>query len=84
MQTLRVARVRLEAPYRTGTKLPDVELTAVYAREEDRPRGAERIEWILLTRGRSKGSWGRVRCGLSATEAERCFCGAVDIARRQR
>jgi hypothetical protein len=49
VQTLRVARVRLKAPYRTGTKLPDVEITAVYAREDDPPRAAERIEWILLT-----------------------------------
>lgn len=49
VQTLRVARVRLEAPYRTGRKLSDVEVTAVYARETNPPRGAERIEWILLT-----------------------------------
>ena len=49
VQTLRLTRVRLKAPYRPGTKLPDVEVTVVYACEDKPPRGAERIEWILLT-----------------------------------
>ena len=49
VQTLRVARVRLKAPYRSDRKLADLEVTVVHAREEEPPRGVERIEWFLLT-----------------------------------
>lgn len=48
-QTLRVARVRLKAPYRSDRKLADVEVIVVHAREERPPRGVEPIEWFLLT-----------------------------------
>lgn len=50
VQTLRVARVRLKAPYRNDRKLADVEVIVVHAREEQPPRGVEPIEWFLLTR----------------------------------
>jgi hypothetical protein len=48
-QSLRAVRVTLKAPYRTGHKLPDVEVTALLAQELDPPAGAEPIEWLLLT-----------------------------------
>ena len=48
-QSLRAVRVTLKAPYRTGHKLPDVEVTALLAQEIDPPTGVEPIEWLLLT-----------------------------------
>jgi len=48
-QTLRAARVLLKAPSRVGIKLPDVEVTALLAQEENPPNGAAPIEWLLLT-----------------------------------
>jgi len=49
VQTIRATRVVLKGPYRQGNRLPDVELTAVLAREKDPPKGEQAIEWILLT-----------------------------------
>jgi hypothetical protein len=49
IQTLRVARLKLRPPHRPGKKLPVVEVTALLAREEKPPEGAEPIEWLLLT-----------------------------------
>jgi hypothetical protein len=48
-QSLRAIRVTLKAPFRTGHKLPDVEVSALLAQELDPPAGAEPIEWLLLT-----------------------------------
>lgn len=48
-QTLRVARIALNPPYRKGKKLSPVEVTAILAREEDPPEGEKPIEWLLLT-----------------------------------
>lgn len=49
IQTLRAARLKLRPPYRCDRKLPVVEVTAILAREEEPPEGAEPIEWLLLT-----------------------------------
>jgi len=43
-QRLRAVRGTLKAPYRTGHKLPDVEVTALLAQEIDPPAGLEPIE----------------------------------------
>ena len=45
--TLRCARVRLKCP--DNKKLPDVEITVLYALEEHPPKNAEAVEWFLLT-----------------------------------
>jgi hypothetical protein len=42
--------VILKAPYRPGKGLPEVEVTAVRAREENPPAGEEPITGLLLTR----------------------------------
>jgi hypothetical protein len=49
VQTLRVARLTLEAPYRPGKRLPNVEVTALLAQEDSPPPGEEPITWLLLT-----------------------------------
>lgn len=49
VQTLRVARLTLKAPYRPGTKLPPVEVSAILAHEDNPPAGEEPIRWLLLT-----------------------------------
>jgi Transposase Tn5 dimerisation domain/Transposase DNA-binding len=49
VQTLRALRVKLRPPYRPDKKLPEVEVTAILAWEEDPPDGVEPIEWLLLT-----------------------------------
>lgn len=46
---VRRQRVRLKAPYRQHTKLPEVEVHAVLVRELDAPAGVEPIEWLLVT-----------------------------------
>ena len=48
-QTLQAIPVLLKAPYRPDGKLPDVEVTAILAREKRAPKGEEPIEWLLLT-----------------------------------
>ncbi len=48
-QTIHAAKVLLKAPHRPDGKLPDVEVTAILAREKRAPRGEEPIEWLLLT-----------------------------------
>ena len=48
-QQIKVARVKLPAPYRRDRKLPDVEITAILATEPDPPPGEEPVEWILLS-----------------------------------
>jgi Transposase DNA-binding/Transposase Tn5 dimerisation domain len=47
--SVRAARVTLRAPYRRGTKLPDVTISVVLVREEHPPENEEPVEWILLT-----------------------------------
>ena len=49
IQTLRAVRVTLKAPYRVGIKLPDVEVTALLAQEQNPPDGTDPIGWLLLT-----------------------------------
>lgn len=46
---VRRQRVRLKAPYRQHTKLPEVEVNVVLVRELDPPPGVEPIEWLLVT-----------------------------------
>ncbi len=48
-QTLQAVRVTLKAPYRPVQSLPDVEVTALLAQEENPPAGEEPIRWLLLT-----------------------------------
>ena len=48
-QTIQAKKVLLKAPYRPDGKLPDVEVTAILAKEKRAPRGEEPIEWLLLT-----------------------------------
>ena len=48
-QTIQATRVVLKGPYRQGYRLPDVELTAIRAREKRPPKGEQPIEWVLLT-----------------------------------
>lgn len=48
-QTVRSARVVLKAPRRSGYKFKNVEVNAVFAKEENPPLGVEPIEWLLLT-----------------------------------
>ena len=43
-QTIQATRVVLKGPYRHGNRLPDVELTAVGAREKRPPKGEQPIE----------------------------------------
>jgi Domain of unknown function (DUF4338)/Transposase DNA-binding/Transposase Tn5 dimerisation domain len=45
---VRFGAVELRAP-QTRTKLPNVKLWAVWAREADAPAGTEPVEWMLLT-----------------------------------
>jgi hypothetical protein len=49
VQTLRTARLKLKPPYRPDKKLPEAEVTAILAREENPTAGTEPIEWLLLT-----------------------------------
>lgn len=49
VQTLRALRVKLRPPYRPDRKLPEVEVTAILASEEEPPNGVAPIEWLLLT-----------------------------------
>ncbi|WP_227657398.1 transposase [Candidatus Magnetaquicoccus inordinatus] len=49
VQTLRVARVVLNPPRRTGKKFAPVEITALLASEETPPAGEDPIEWLLLS-----------------------------------
>jgi hypothetical protein len=46
---VRAARVTLAAPWRPGTKLPDIAVNVVLVREVDPPAGDVAVEWILLT-----------------------------------
>ena len=49
LQTLQAVRLTLKAPYRAGQALPNVEVTALLAQEEQPPTGEEPITWLLLT-----------------------------------
>jgi hypothetical protein len=49
VQTLQAVRVTLKAPYRAGEALPDVEVTALLAKEVNPPAGEAPITWLLLT-----------------------------------
>ena len=49
VQSLRVARVVLNPPRRTGKKFSPVEITALLASEDTPPSGEEPIEWLLLS-----------------------------------
>jgi len=46
---VRRQRVRLKAPYRQHTTLPEVEVNVVLVRELDPPSGVEPVEWLLVT-----------------------------------
>ncbi|MCP4935846.1 MAG: transposase, partial [bacterium] len=48
-QTIQATRVVWQGPCRQGHRLPDVELTAIRAREKRPPKGEQPIEWVLLT-----------------------------------
>jgi Transposase DNA-binding/Transposase Tn5 dimerisation domain len=47
--TVQACRVTLQAPWRPGAKLPDLEVNAVLVREINPPAGEPAIEWLLLT-----------------------------------
>ena len=49
VQTIQATRVVLKGPYRQGSRLADVELTAIRAREKNPPKGEQPLEWVLLT-----------------------------------
>lgn len=49
VQSLRTARVLLRPPYRPDKKLPPVEVTAIWALEENPPAGEDPIDWLLLS-----------------------------------
>ena len=49
VQSLRTARVLLRPPYRPDKKLPPVEVTALWALEENPPAGEDPIDWLLLS-----------------------------------
>jgi hypothetical protein len=46
---IRAQRVRLKAPYRKHTTLPEVEINVVLVRETDPPPDEEPVEWLLVT-----------------------------------
>jgi hypothetical protein len=46
---IRAQRVRLKAPYRKHTALPEVEINVVLVRETNAPPGEEAVEWLLVT-----------------------------------
>ena len=46
---IRAQRVRLKAPYRKHTTLPNVEINVVLVRETNPPSGEEAVEWLLIT-----------------------------------
>jgi hypothetical protein len=46
---IRAARVRLKPPHRTGKKLPELAVNAVWVREIHPPAGSEPLDWLLLT-----------------------------------
>jgi len=48
-QEIRVSRVRLRPPHRSGQKLPSVSLWVVMATEVNPPPGQDPINWVLLT-----------------------------------
>ncbi len=48
-QTIQVVRITLKAPHRPEGKLPDVEVTAILAKEKRTPKGEDPIVWLLLT-----------------------------------
>ena len=48
-QSLRAARVTLKAPYRNDRALPDLEVSAILAQEDNPPKGTEPVQWLLLT-----------------------------------
>jgi hypothetical protein len=49
VQSVRTARVLLRPPYRPDKKLPPVEVTVLWALEEDPPAGEDPIDWLLLS-----------------------------------
>ena len=49
VQRIQTTRVVLKGPYRQGSRLPDIELTVIRAREKKPPKGEQPLEWILLT-----------------------------------
>lgn len=46
---IRVQRVRLKAPYRKHTTLPEIDIHAVLVRESNPPPDEDAIEWLLVT-----------------------------------
>lgn len=46
---VRAQRIRLKAPYRKQTTLPDVEVNVVLVRETNPPSHDDAIEWLLIT-----------------------------------
>lgn len=46
---IRAQRVRLKAPYRKHTTLPDIEINVVLVREINPPSADEAVEWLLIT-----------------------------------
>jgi IS4 transposase len=48
-QSLRVVRVEINPPKRTGKKFSAVEITALLASEDNPPAGEEPLEWLLLS-----------------------------------
>jgi len=46
---VRAKKVKLKAPYRKGTRLPNTEVNAVLIRETDPPSDEQAVEWLLLT-----------------------------------
>jgi len=46
---IREQRVRLKAPYRKHTTLPNVEINVVLVRETSSPSDEEAVEWLLIT-----------------------------------
>lgn len=49
MLEVRARRVKLRAPYRKHTTLPDVEVNVVLVREVNPPSDDEPVEWLLIT-----------------------------------
>lgn len=47
--TVQAKKLRLKAPYRKGSTLPEVSITAVLVREKNLPKGLDPVEWLLLT-----------------------------------
>jgi hypothetical protein len=49
IQTIQVMTVTLKGQKRFGEQLPDVQITAILAREDNPPKGELAVEWLLFT-----------------------------------